>query len=72
VIKRERRRRSAIEHVIGHMKTDGHHGRCDLNEREGDAANVILTTVGHNLSRVLAWLKFFTTLLADLSFEGMC
>jgi hypothetical protein len=30
VIKRELRRRSAIEAVIGHMKTDGHLGRCYL------------------------------------------
>ena len=45
IIKRELRRRSAIEPVIGHMKTDGHLGRCHLKGREGDAANVILTAV---------------------------
>jgi len=37
VIKRELRRRSAIEAVIGHMKTDGHLGRCYLKGRAGDA-----------------------------------
>jgi hypothetical protein len=47
IIKRELQRRSAIEPVIGHMKTDGHLGRCHLKGREGDAANVILTAVGH-------------------------
>ena len=57
IIKRELRRRSAIEPVIGHMKTDGHLGRCHLKGREGDAANVTLTAVGHNLRRVLAWLR---------------
>jgi transposase, IS5 family len=57
VIKRELRRRSAIEAVIGHMKTDGHLGRCYLKGRHGDAANVILTAVGHNLRLVLAWLS---------------
>lgn len=31
------RRRSAIEPVIGHMKTDGHLGRCHLKGREGAA-----------------------------------
>jgi IS5 family transposase len=41
VIKRELRRRCAIEAEIGHMKTDGHLGRCYLKGREGDAANVI-------------------------------
>jgi len=56
-IKRELRRRSAIEAVIGHLKTDGHLGRCHLKGRQGDAANAILTAVGHNLRLVLAWLK---------------
>ena len=53
LIKRELRRRSAIEPVIGHMKIDGHLGRCHFEGREGDAANVTLTAVGHNLRRVL-------------------
>ena len=39
------------------MKTDGHLGRCYLKGRDGDAANVILTAVGHNLRLVLAWLR---------------
>ena len=32
-IKRELRRRSAIEAVIGHMKAEGHLGRCYLKGR---------------------------------------
>ena len=59
VIKRELRRRSAIEAVIGHMKTDGHLGRCYLKGRAGDAANAILSAVGCNLRLVLAWLRNF-------------
>ena len=43
VIKRELRRRSAIEAVIGHMKSEGHLGRCYLKGRAGDAANVIVS-----------------------------
>jgi IS5 family transposase len=57
IIKRELRRRSAIEAVIGHMKTDGHLGRCHLKGRAGDAANAILTAVGYNFRLVLAWLR---------------
>src|SRR5213082_708080 len=57
VIKRELRRRSAIEPIIGHMKTEGHLGRCYLKGRAGDAANVILSAVGYNLRLVLAWLR---------------
>jgi len=57
VIKRELRRRSAIEPVIGHMKADGHLGRCHLKGRAGDAANAVLTATGYNLRLVLAWLR---------------
>jgi len=62
LIKRELRRRSAIEAVIGHMKAEGHLGRCYLKGREGDAGNVILTAVGYNLRLVLAWLRILLRL----------
>jgi IS5 family transposase len=52
--------------VIGHLKTDGHLGRCHLKGREGDAANVILTAVGHNLRRLLAWLRALRLILLAL------
>ena len=39
------------------MKADGHLGRCHLKGRAGDAANAVLTAVGHNLRLVLAWLR---------------
>jgi transposase, IS5 family len=38
-IKRGLRRRSAIEAVIGHMKAEGHLGRCYLKGRAGDATS---------------------------------
>jgi IS5 family transposase len=62
IIKRELRRRSAIEAVIGHMKTDGHLSRCYLKGRQGDAANAILTAVGYNLRLLLAWLRILLRL----------
>lgn len=62
-IKRELRRRSAIEPVIGHMKTDGHLDRCYLKGRHGDAANVVLSAVGQNLRLVLAWLRLLLHLI---------
>jgi IS5 family transposase len=52
---------SAIELVIGHLKADGHLGRRHLKGREGDAANVVLTAIGHNL--VLAWLAIILRLI---------
>ena len=63
VIKRELRRRSAIEAVIGHMKAEGHLGRCYLKGAAGDAANAILTAVGYNLRLVLAWLRILLCLI---------
>ena len=45
------------------MKTDGHLGRCNLKGRQGDATNVILTAVGHNLRLVLAWLRALCCLI---------
>ena len=62
-IKRELRRRSAIEPVIGHMKAEGHLGRCYLKGRAGDAANAILTAVGYNFRRILAWLRALLRLI---------
>ena len=56
-IKRELRRRSAIEPVIGHMKAEGHLSRCYLKGTAGDAANAILSAVGYNFRRILAWLR---------------
>ena len=62
-IRRERRRRAAIEPVIGHMKSDGHLGRNFLLGTEGDAANLVLAAAGHNLRLLRAWLAW---LLAPL------
>jgi len=39
---------SAIEAVIGHMKSEGHLGRCHLKGHAADAANAILTAAGYN------------------------
>jgi len=66
VIKRELRRRSAIEAVIGHMKAEGHLGRCYLKGRDGDAANVVLTAVGHNLRLILAWLRILLRMILNV------
>jgi IS5 family transposase len=63
VIKRELRRRSAIEAVIGHMKTDGHLGRNYLKGHRGDQANAVLTAVGYNLRLILAWLRLLLRLI---------
>jgi IS5 family transposase len=57
-IRRELRRRSAIEPVIGHVKSDGLLERCQLAGERGDAINVVLAAAGHNLRLILAWLRW--------------
>jgi IS5 family transposase len=58
-IKRELRRRSAIEPMIGHMKADGRLGRNHLLGVAGDAMNALLVAAGHNLRLILNWLRLF-------------
>lgn len=55
-IKRELKRRSAVEPVIGHLKAEHRMGRNYLAHASGDAANAILAAVGYNFRRLLAWL----------------
>ncbi|MFW6039233.1 MAG: IS5 family transposase [bacterium] len=52
-LKRELKRRSAIEAVIGHMKTDGRMDRCRLKGALGDAINAVLVAAGHNIRLLL-------------------
>jgi hypothetical protein len=47
----------------GYRGHRAHLGRCHLKGRQGDAANVILTAVGHNLRLVLAWLSALCRLI---------
>jgi transposase, IS5 family len=56
-IKRELKRRSAVEPVIGHLKSDHRLDRNHLIGSEGDAANAVLAAVGYNFARLLAWLR---------------
>ena len=70
-IKRELKRRSAIEAVIGHCKTDGHLDRIFLKGRQGDRINAVMTAVGYNFRLILRWLKailckFIAVLLAEI------
>ena len=56
-IKRELRRRAAVEPVIGHLKSDHRMDRNFLIGPHGDAANAVLAAVGYNFRRLLAWLR---------------
>jgi IS5 family transposase len=56
-IKREFKRRAAIEPVIGHLKEHHRMGRNYLAHASGDATNAVLAAVGYNFRRLLAWLS---------------
>ena len=63
-IKRQMKRRSAVEPVIGHLK-NGH--RMDINRlahEQGDAINPILAAAGYNFRLILKWIRFLLALLA--------
>jgi IS5 family transposase len=56
-IKREMRRRSAVEPVIGHLKSEHRMGRNYLWHRQGDAINAVLAAVGYNFRLLIRWLR---------------
>jgi transposase, IS5 family len=62
-IKRELRRRPAIEPVIGHAKAEHGMGRNFLKGAHGDAANAVLAAAGYNFRRLLAWLAMLWRVL---------
>lgn len=56
--KRRRKRRSAIEPKIGHLKSDHRVRRCFLTGLEGDAINIVLAAAASNLRKLLRRLSF--------------
>jgi IS5 family transposase len=67
-MKRELRRRSAIEAMIGHMKLDGKLARNHLKGAVGDAIHALLCGAGHNLRLILRHLaKLLCALLRLLA-----
>lgn len=56
-LKKDLRRRSAIEPTIGHMKTDRRLARCTLKGTMGDALFAVLCGCGHNIRLILAHLR---------------
>ena len=65
-IKREMRRRSAVEPVIGYLKAEHRVDRNYLAFREGDANNAILAAVGYNFRRLIRWLSILLCIIRAL------
>lgn len=62
-IKREMKRRSVIEPIIGHAKNDGLLGRNWLKGHKGDQLNALFSAIGFNLRQLLGFLRDNPTLL---------
>jgi IS5 family transposase len=69
-IKRELRRRSAVEPVIGHLKSDHRMDRNHLKGRVGDAMNALLAAIGYNFSLLLAWITLLWAFIQKLRFQS--
>jgi transposase, IS5 family len=55
-IRREMKRRAAVEPVIGHTKAEHRMGRNYLKGRDGDRINAVLAAAGYNFTLLLRWL----------------
>jgi IS5 family transposase len=62
-IKREMKRRAAIEPMIGHIKAEHRMGRNYLKGRNGDRINAILAAAGYNFHLLLRWFETFLRLI---------
>jgi IS5 family transposase len=65
-IKKELKRRSAIEAVIGHQKTEGNLGWNRLRGVLGDKINALMAAIGYNLKLILKALSFLLQILKEL------
>ncbi|QLF68516.1 hypothetical protein FE840_002530 [Peteryoungia desertarenae] len=66
-IRRELKRRSAIEATIGHMKTDGRFGRNFQLGHDDDAANATRVAATHKLRFILKTIAYWWPLCCFLS-----
>jgi IS5 family transposase len=62
-IRREMRRRAAVEPVIGHLKDDHRMRRNHLKGRDGDRINAVLAAAGYNFSLLRHWFKVLLCVL---------
>ena len=65
-IKKELKRRSAIEAVIVHQKTEGRLGWNRLRGVLGDKINALMAAIGYNLRLILRALSFLLQILKEL------
>ena len=69
-IRREMRRRAAVEPVIGHVKAEHRMDRNYLKGRDGDRINAVLAAAGYNFSLLLRWLEELLRALITIIFDA--
>jgi transposase, IS5 family len=69
-IRREMRRRAAVEPVIGHLKAEHRMGRNYLKGRHGDRINPVLAAAGYNFGLLLRWLERLLRALMRMLFAA--
>jgi len=57
-IKKELKRRSVVEPLMGHLKNEGRLGRNYLYGVLGDQVNALLVSASYNFKLILKWLRF--------------
>lgn len=70
-IKREMRRRAAVEPLIGHIKNEHRMERNYLAHTQGDAINAILAAAGYNFRLLLTWLRLLLRLMLVMFFGAI-
>lgn len=70
-IKREMRRRAAVEPLIGHIKNEHRMERNYLAGTQGDAINAILAAAGYNFRLLLTWLRLLLRILLVIFFSAV-
>jgi transposase, IS5 family len=61
------KRRSSIEPIIKHAKSEGHLGRNYLKGSDGDRFNAMMSAIGFNFRQILRKLRvFWLYFLSDL------
>ncbi len=70
-IKREMRRRAAVEPLIGHIKNEHRMERNYLAGTQGDAINAILAAAGYNFRLLLTWMRLLLRLMLVMFFGAI-
>ena len=69
MIKKELKRRSVVEPLIGHLKNEGHLGRNYLYSKMGDEINALLVGAGYHFKSILRWLRILFTFFGESLFQ---